>query len=139
VASQLRQSWADGRVKLLVTSACLRARAANAGPFSATAGYVALEGAGDAASSVLTCYRSGADGSAALAVVSRLAARLSAGGGDLPSGASYAGTVIDLPGNAPSRFVDALSGRVIDTDGRLEVPEVLAELPVALLLAAPPS
>lgn len=136
-ASELRRGWTDGRVKTLVTAGCLRARAATPGPFAQTAGYVALEPAGEHAASVLGFFRSGADGSAAVAIGSRLGSRLHAATGDLPAGESYGGTVIDLPGNAPGVWLDALSGREIRTGGRLEIAEVLADLPVALLIATP--
>ncbi len=136
-AAELRRLWPDGRVKVLATAACLRARRATPGPFAPTAGYVGLEPAGERASSVLACYRAGADGSAAVAVVGRLGSRLDAAPGDLPAGESFAGTVVDLPGNAPGEYVEAMSGRRVVTDGRLEVAEVLAELPVALLTAEP--
>jgi (1->4)-alpha-D-glucan 1-alpha-D-glucosylmutase len=137
-ASELRRTWRDGRVKVLATAACLHARAAAPGPFAQTAGYVALEPAGEQASSVVAFYRSGADGSAAVAVTTRLASRLHAASDDLPSGEAYAGTVVDLPGNAAGRYRDALTGREIATDGRLDLADVLAELPVALLVVAPP-
>jgi len=136
-AAELRRNWRDGRVKVLVTAACLRARATLPGPFAPTAGYVALEAAGGEAGSVIACYRSGADGSSAVAVVTRLGTRLPTPAGDLPTGASYEGSVIDLPGACKGRFVDAISGRTVTTEGRLEVSEVLAELPVALLLSEP--
>jgi len=123
-------------VKVLATAACLRARHRLPAAVAQSAGYVALEPAGEQAGSLVALARSGADGSAAVAVVTRLASRLEVTGDDLPHGPSYGETVLDLPGGAPGRWRDVLTGRELEADaGRLSVGEVLAELPVALLLA----
>ncbi len=141
--AELRRSWRDGRIKLHVTASCLRARR---GPGSAAlspdADYLRLAASGPAAGSVLAFARRAvsAAGAAswAVAVVTRLGARLDAVGDDLPAGASYEGTVIRLPEGVPRFLSDAIGGRrvAVDVDA-VDVAEVLAVLPVALLVAGP--
>ena len=155
LAGELRRGWRDGRVKQFVTSRCLRARRSPRGrALTPDAAYQRLAAAGPAAGSVL-CFarttapeplrRSTAPGGAApgtrdawaVAVVTRLAARLDAPDDDLPAGLSYAGTTVVLPEGAPGTFEDALSGTTVRAPGgTLELDDVLSSLPVALLLNA---
>jgi len=141
-AAALRRSWRDGRVKLLVTAACLRARRGPGGPaLTPGAAYVRLAAAGPAAASVLAFARRAAtpDGpSWAVAVVTRLGGRLETAGDDLPSGPSYGGTVVHLPADAPPVLGDAITGRTVTArGGALQLEEALADLPVTLLVAGP--
>jgi (1->4)-alpha-D-glucan 1-alpha-D-glucosylmutase len=136
----LRRAWRDGRVKLYVTARCLAARSRGRHALHPSADHTALEAAGLAASSVVAFARSpGAKTRSAgspwmAAVVTRGASALGAPAGDLPSGPSYAGTSLALPPGAPSEVVDALTGRPLLAErGRLDLGDVLAELPVALL------
>jgi len=138
LATELRRSWPDGRVKLLVTATALHARRRLPGALAPAARYLPLEADGPAAPSVLAFGRLAGEaedaGGAALAVVTRLASRLGEAGGDLPSGAAYAGTTLAVPARLAGPLVDAVTGRQLRARaGRLEVAEVLAELPVALL------
>ncbi|HUZ21227.1 MAG TPA: malto-oligosyltrehalose synthase [Acidimicrobiales bacterium] len=138
LAAELRRSWPDGRVKLLVTATLLRARRQLPGAFAPGARHVPLEAEGPAAPSVLAFGRlaghAGGVGGAALAVVTRLASRLGRLGGDLPSGAAYAGTALAVPAELAGPLVDVVTGRQLRARaGRLEVADVLADLPVALL------
>ncbi|MDA8296341.1 MAG: malto-oligosyltrehalose synthase [Actinomycetota bacterium] len=135
----MRRRWRDGRVKLLVTSRCLAARQRHADAFAIKARLEQLAANGPAAPSVIAAARHGAAGSYALGVATRHASALSADEGDLPAGPSYAGTSLALPPGAPQRFLEVLGGRkVAAKDGGLLLGEVLAELPVALLVALDP-
>ncbi len=161
---ELRKRWADGRIKLHLTAACLAARQGPAAAaFNADARYVPLEVEGRARRSILAFARtgSGSYGPWAVAVTTRRGGALpvpgdrrdepgGAAGGtdqlspvpldltpeDLPHGRSYRGTALRLPANAPGRFQDALTGcRVVAGNGTLAVDEVLQVLPVALLIS----
>ncbi len=135
-SSQLRRDWSDGKLKVLVTAACLRARRRAPAAFARIAGYAALHPAGEEAGSLLALARSGSDGSAAVAVVTRLAGRLHSAAGDLPTGDDFGETVVDLPGAAPLEYRDVLSGQMLRAEGgRLRVADVLSHLPVALLVS----
>jgi (1->4)-alpha-D-glucan 1-alpha-D-glucosylmutase len=139
----LRRSWRSGLLKLHVTAACLRARKGPAADaLLPGAGYSRLAASGPSAGSVLAFARRSKPGPAggtwAVAVVTRLGGRLDAVGDDLPAGSSYEGTVIPLGEDAPSAFVDAISGHEVAVrDEAVEVEDVLAFLPVALLVAGP--
>jgi maltose alpha-D-glucosyltransferase/alpha-amylase/(1->4)-alpha-D-glucan 1-alpha-D-glucosylmutase len=133
----VRRYWRDGAVKLLVTARCLHARRLAPGAFSPATGPELAEAEGPAGASVLGLARRDESGWA-LGVVTRLAGSLAAPDDDLPHGPSYAGTTLVLPGGAPSRWRDALSGRIVVAEaGRLEAQEALALLPVALLVSEP--
>ncbi|MGH9087356.1 MAG: malto-oligosyltrehalose synthase [Acidimicrobiales bacterium] len=132
----LRRSWPDGRVKLLVTSRCLRARARARSGVAPGAPCVPLPADGPAAGSVLALARRGEDGRWLLAVTTRLPGSLTAADGDLPAGASYGGTRLALPAGAPARFDEVLADRTVEaTGGSLPLDQVLADLPVGLLLS----
>ena len=80
-----------------------------------------------------------------LAVVPRLAARLTGGGRELPVGPGvWRGTALLLPdGIARQGFRDAFTGAILETGERdggriLRLADVLAGFPVALLEGAGP-
>ena len=132
----MRRHWRDGRVKLLVTSRCLSARRSHPDAFGISARLERLEARGGAARSVIAAGRHGTAGSFVLGIATRQASALAAEDGDLPVGPSYAGTSLALPPGTPQRFLEVLGGRkVAAKDGVLFLPEVLEELPVALLVA----
>ncbi|MGH9298075.1 MAG: malto-oligosyltrehalose synthase [Acidimicrobiales bacterium] len=145
---ELRKNWPDGRLKMHTTIACLLARRELPGPFTAEAGYAPLSATGQAAVSFVGFAREGRDGTAALALVTRLPHRLDAGPGDLPVGAgAYGSTTVSLPPSLAGRsWTDALTGTAIDTGsengsvgGResLRLSDAFACLPVALLTSRP--
>ncbi len=158
----LRRQWHDGRVKLFVTGACLAARRGPGGAALAAGGrHVPLAAEGPAAGSIVTFGRAAPDGSWAVAVATRRGGALAVAEpvtsgtraaapaapsegpgaltpGDLPFGPSFARTWLALPPEAPPALHDAISGRAVDAAaGRLALDEVLATLPVALLVASP--
>ena len=104
---------ADGRAKLWVTSRALRVRRARADAFR---GYTPVGATGTAARHVLAFDRGGA-----ITVATRLPVGLDAAGG-------WGDTVLELGRPA----VDELTGRRVPA--RVEVAELLSDLPVALLV-----
>ncbi len=138
----LRRSWPDGRVKLLVTRQCLHARALAPAAFAPGAGYVplGLEDAPDRGGPPVIALARGAGRSVALAVATRAPERLAAEPGDLPVGeAAFSSAAIVLPDALAAAgveaFRDVISGARIEArSGRLALAEVLASLPVALLV-----
>ena len=135
--AELRRSWRDGRVKLLVAARALAARRSAARSFEAGVSCVTLPAQGAASGrALLALARCGGDDGWVIAVATRHASRLPAHADDLPSGPAYAGMSLPLPPEAPRRFVEVLGGRKVAVDsGALRVEEVLEDLPVALLLS----
>jgi (1->4)-alpha-D-glucan 1-alpha-D-glucosylmutase len=68
-----------------------------------------------------------------IAVVPRLCTRLAPAGEPPVGQAVWGDDVIALPPEAPRRFRDAFTGRLVEADGDLRVAEVLGCLPFALL------
>ena len=127
----LLRDFRDGRVKLFATARALALRAAEVQVFR-DGGYVPLRPHGLRARHLCAFART-AYGRWVVAVVPRLCTRL-APVGEAPVGAAVWGDdVIALPDEAPSRFRDAFTGRVVEGDGELRVAEVLGALPFALL------
>ena len=137
--AEMLDDWSDGRIKLWVTAAGLRARRAWPGLF-AGGGYVPLQGAGSAASHLFAFARTAAapGGAAAIVLLPRLAARLGAGWREWA--AAWGTTFVPLPpGLADRRWTNAMTGEPVDTergDGveGLPVAPVLARCPVAVLI-----
>ena len=128
--ADLLATWRDGRVKQLVVRQALRARREHPTLF-ATGRYVPLEVTGTAADHVVAFAR--IEGERwAVAVAPRLVQTL-VGPDRFPLGAGCWGdTRIAMPEGARS-FTDRMTGRRLAGDGGLDVAEVLATLPVALL------
>jgi (1->4)-alpha-D-glucan 1-alpha-D-glucosylmutase len=131
----------DGRLKLHVTRAALRARR-RAPRLFREGGYLPLEARGPAARHVLAFARIGARGDgAAIAAVPRLPRTLVGNGRDAPAGAAWGETRLALPAElAERRWTSALDGRSLDgaagSAGReLRLADVLDPLPAALLLS----
>jgi (1->4)-alpha-D-glucan 1-alpha-D-glucosylmutase len=128
IARELIAAWPDGRIKLYVLSTLLRRRAGGAWPDSA---YEALSATGERAEHVVAFARGDA-----VVVVPRLARTLS--GEQPPLGEVWGATELELGGEGPARYRDALTGRVVTVghrDGRRVLPlaELMAVLPVAVL------
>jgi (1->4)-alpha-D-glucan 1-alpha-D-glucosylmutase len=128
---ELLEQWRDGRIKVFVTHACLQARRRRPALF-AEGDYQPLDLDGPLAEHAVAFARTGPDGWA-IALAPRLVGAL---GGAAPVGGVWWETALLLPDDAPTRFVDALSGRELEaTGGRLRLADVLARFPVALLEA----
>lgn len=124
--AELRTSWRDGRIKLHLLARGLRERRCRPDLFRA--GEV-IPLPVDARA--LALARRSDEGWVVAAVVRRRvgAAR------QWPIGASWEDASIELPASAPRRFVDAFSGAHVEAKhGRLDLAELFAELPYALLV-----
>jgi (1->4)-alpha-D-glucan 1-alpha-D-glucosylmutase len=134
-ARELFKTWEDGRVKLYVTRQALRLRRDRAGLFC-RGEYRPLETDGPLAEHVCAFARVG-EGDAAVTAVPRLCARR---GVDIPPlGPEYwGGTVLRVPADLGSRFLNTMTGEHLQTTGTpggpvLALGEVFRSFPVALL------
>ena len=132
LARELVDGWEDGRIKMHVTRAALRLRAAYPGVFGG-GGYVPLAAEGDASAHLFAFARTAED-AAVIAVVPRLAATLMRGRGfALPDAEAWRGTRIPLLPALRGRYRNVLTGEEIDARESLDAADVLASFPVALL------
>jgi (1->4)-alpha-D-glucan 1-alpha-D-glucosylmutase len=133
--AQLLDAATDGRVKLHVLRAALRARRAHAELF-ASGRYVPLAALGERAAHVVAFAREHG-GRVAIAVVPRLPLGLAADGAP-PVGAVWGDTRLLLPGTlglaSGARARDLLGGGEHALAGELPLGALLGDLPVALLL-----
>jgi (1->4)-alpha-D-glucan 1-alpha-D-glucosylmutase len=120
----------DGRVKLHVLRAVLAARRERPALF-AEGGYAPLAADGAAAAHLVAFAREGG-GARAVAAAARLSLGLAPGGAP-PVGNCWGETRLALPARA--RWRDVLTGRRWEAADTLPVGELLAALPVALLVA----
>jgi (1->4)-alpha-D-glucan 1-alpha-D-glucosylmutase len=130
----LRERPEDGRLKLhLIARTCALRRDR---PAVFDGSYAGLRARGEAAAHVIAFAR-GDGRDRAIAVAPRLTLALAEGRAPIGD-AVWGGTTLRLPAGAgTTRFRCALSGRRVDArEGRLAVAEILAELPVALLVSA---
>ncbi len=133
LARELVEEWEDGRVKLYLTHRALALRAALPDLFR-DGEYVPLAPAGERAGHLLAFARRGA-GAAVVAVVPRLVATLTRGNGfALPTAESWRGTRIEGgEGVLEGRWRNAFTGVEVEGGKALEVEELFADFPVALL------
>jgi (1->4)-alpha-D-glucan 1-alpha-D-glucosylmutase len=133
VARRLYESWPDGRIKLFLTQAGLRARRENAGVFGDGA-YLPLEPSGNRADKIVAFARRDDSGAAAICIVPRLVGS-ALDGGLLPADA-FADTMVPLPfAQEGIELSDAFTGkRCTVKDGGILVRDAFSVLPVALLL-----
>jgi maltose alpha-D-glucosyltransferase/alpha-amylase/(1->4)-alpha-D-glucan 1-alpha-D-glucosylmutase len=131
---ELLDGWRDGRIKQAIVAATLRARRHQPAVF-AEGRYLPLTATGTAAKHIVAFTRS-TPTATVLVVVPRLSLTL-AGDGRFPIGPPVWGdTAVQLLSLAGTTWTDALTGReAADRDGLLQVGDVLADLPVALLVA----
>ncbi|HVU60104.1 MAG TPA: malto-oligosyltrehalose synthase [Mycobacteriales bacterium] len=129
----LLDAWHDGRVKQAVLRTGLQARRDHPDLF-ATGDYLALEATGEAAQHVVGFVRRRGS-EVAVAVVPRLAHSV-AGPDRFPVGGAWGDTRIAIPGDCAGTYTDVLTGASVDLVTGAPVAELLAALPVALLLRA---
>jgi (1->4)-alpha-D-glucan 1-alpha-D-glucosylmutase len=137
---ELLAGWSDGRIKLFVTAAGLRARA-ELGDLFLSGRYAPIESAAHGTASVVAFARDLNDQCAVIAVA-RHTADLIAARDMLPVADAWAGHLLPLPaGWRHRRLVDTLTGRSIavgDAGGDrpyLDTASVLGVLPVAMLVS----
>ncbi|HVW80470.1 MAG TPA: malto-oligosyltrehalose synthase [Mycobacteriales bacterium] len=125
-------AWRDGRIKQAVLRAALHTRRTHPEVF-ADGSYLPLVVTGPAADHVIAFARQHQNGTAVV-VVPRLTQTL-VGPGRFPLGhAAWGETAVVLGDAAAGPLTDALTGRRHEPGSELSVGEVLADLPVALLL-----
>ena len=121
---ELYQNWEDGRIKLYLSQAALRARRDHPDLFAAGA-YHPIEPTGPRAAHLVAFSRI-SHGRTAVVVVPRLVAGLLDGAKLRPD--KFEGTVVPVAG----RFVDVFTGE--EREGPLRADKLFSTLPVALLL-----
>ncbi len=129
--------WRDGRVKAKLTAAALKARIK--APELFTKGrYIPLEVTGEKAEHVVAFARTDGEGRVAVTIAPRMALQLlgEAAEQPLPEAKVWGDTAVRLPSHlASARFECILTGETVGAGASLKLSEVLARLPVALLLA----
>jgi (1->4)-alpha-D-glucan 1-alpha-D-glucosylmutase len=128
VLSELRSTYADGRLKLFVSSRLLRLRAAQ--PLLFQSGYTELN-----AGENCVAFGRGASGGDLICAVTRFPFRVTRGRAPWPQADHWGKTAVTGEG-VSGRYRDVLSGRVLEVKGRLLLREVFADLPVAVLVRA---
>jgi (1->4)-alpha-D-glucan 1-alpha-D-glucosylmutase len=129
--ASLRARWADGNIKMWVTSRGLRFRREFREVF-ATGGYRPIEVEGRHASSLVAFARQHGD-FVVVVLAPRLCTRV-VQEGQFPIGAVWEDTAVRLPEDFPARWERALEPGEVAGTGRLELREALRELPVGLLV-----
>jgi (1->4)-alpha-D-glucan 1-alpha-D-glucosylmutase len=135
--SELMHAWPDGRIKLYLTCAGLRARRQERTAF-VQGGYLPLETEGEWADHVVALARTSPE-ALVVAVAPRLCLNL-ANESRLPLGGEvWRDTLVRLPGGeSGADLIDVFTGRAcpVRPDGTsLAVADVLVDVPVALLVA----
>lgn len=136
-AAELLASWADGRIKLYVTSEALAFRNRNADLF-ASGRYIPLFASGTRRDNVIAFGRA-RRGLWAIIAVPRIVASLTAGG-RLPVGRRrWRRTELEIPTRAPEQWHNVLTGEGLTANrGSLDCGDLFRHLPVALLSGAAP-
>jgi (1->4)-alpha-D-glucan 1-alpha-D-glucosylmutase len=135
LARELVESWEDGRIKAYVTWRLLHLRKERPATFL-DGSYVPLETTGERAESLVAFFRDDI-----LVVVPRLVRDVLARD-DASLDVAFGDESVRLPGGEPRRYVDRLTGSVVETrvdaDGTvLLARDLFAILPVAVLEPAP--
>jgi (1->4)-alpha-D-glucan 1-alpha-D-glucosylmutase len=126
----LLESWADGRIKLLVTALALRCRLRHADVFD-RGEYLRLEADGARAGHAFGFARI-LDGDACILVLPRWTTRLEHGA--LPLGRrTWGHTQLRLPSSLHGSWANALTNEQLEAGDSLELSRVLEVLPFAIL------
>jgi (1->4)-alpha-D-glucan 1-alpha-D-glucosylmutase len=128
----LLEKWADGGVKLFVTSQGLRVRKHKPNLFL-RGQYIPLRATGSAASSLVAFAREFED-DLAVAVAPRLITGLTGFEQGLPLGSVWGDTQLNLSQLKSPAFRNAFTGQKVKAqDGHVALAELFAKFPVALL------
>jgi (1->4)-alpha-D-glucan 1-alpha-D-glucosylmutase len=119
----------DGTLKLYLTARLLRLRR-DAGSALATGGYVPLRAEGAMGERIVAFQRGNSEGMTRIVVVSRLMAAFGSGAA---IGARWGDTRLMTGANVGEWQCELSGARLTSHAGMLNVADVLAELPVALL------
>jgi len=132
VAAELLEHWADGGVKLFVTSQGLRVRKHKPNLFL-RGQYIPLRATGSAASSLVAFAREFED-DLAIAVAPRLITGVTGFEQGLPLGGAWGDTRLDLSELKSPSFRNVFTGQKVKAqDGHVALEELFAKFPVALL------
>ncbi len=129
--------WRDGRVKAKLTAAALKARI-KAPELFTTGRYLPLEVTGAKRDHVVAFARADGEGRFAVVVAPRLALGLLGETAEVPMPApsAWGDTAVRLPSQlSGARFEDILNLKSVAGAPSLPLASLLAELPVALLIA----
>ena len=131
--AQLLGQWSDGRLKLFVLRSLLHLRRSE--PELMAHGAIVPLAVDGPRRDHLVAFARHHEGRWILCAVPRLMGR-AASTAPFPLGAAaWARTWLELPADAPHRFVDVMTGQRHAVEGaRLEVATVLGDLPLAVLL-----
>ena len=135
-AADLLADWRSGAIKLSIVLKALQARAEQPTLFT-TGNYASLDTGGAQKGSILASLRS--DGTQAAITIVPIRASTLLSGHDQPQVApeSWGDTYLTLPPERAGRqWRNVFTGETISaTNGRLRIAEILAQFPVALLVA----
>ncbi len=124
----LGETWEDGRIKLAVTAAALRARRSRPELFGEGA-YLPLEVQGERNEHVIAFARNHGE-EWALAVAPRLTLKLAGDG--LWAADGWDGTEVALPADAPQEWHDHLTGEERQWNGSVPLTQVFGVAPVGI-------
>ena len=124
----LGDTWEDGRIKLAVTAAALRARRSRPELFGEGA-YLPLEVQGERNEHVIAFARNHGE-KWALAVAPRLTLQLAGDG--LWAADGWDGTEVALPADAPQEWHDHLTGEERQWNGSVPLTQVFGVAPVGI-------
>ena len=136
ICAELVESYSDGRIKLWTTLRALGLRREHPVLFR-SGQYAPLEAAGTKKTHVLAFARIHEPANEmAVIAVPRLSYTLLKGVRRMPLADVWEDTELYLPRSAPTHFVDAFSGNILQADARrvLSCREVFSDFPVALLI-----
>jgi (1->4)-alpha-D-glucan 1-alpha-D-glucosylmutase len=133
---KLLANWADGRIKLFVTTVTLRHRRAHPEIFAAGA-YLRIPVTGSEGARVIAFGRSAED-CCSLTVASRWLTRMMPRGTTLPPPEAWQDTALALPPELPRAWRNVISGERVQAadDGSLSVALIFRTLPSAILYPA---
>jgi (1->4)-alpha-D-glucan 1-alpha-D-glucosylmutase len=132
VPCELLKNWRDGRLKLYLTAKVLNFRRAHKDLFS-RGDYLPLYAAG-AKSDFVCCFARRHENQFVMVAVPRLTTKLP-DAGTFPVGeAVWSSSGITLPRNVPEEWVNLFTSQTVKASaGRLELQDVFAQLPFAVL------
>jgi len=123
---ELRSSYADGRLKLFVSSCLLRLRAAEPSLFQS--GYTELD-----AGENCVAFGRGPRGCDLICAVTRFPFRVTRGRAPWPLGNRWGEAVLKCEG-ANARYRNVFSGRILEVRQEVPLGELFEDLPVAVLV-----
>jgi (1->4)-alpha-D-glucan 1-alpha-D-glucosylmutase len=128
--SEILNQFHDGRIKLFVMYVSLGVRLTHREVFR-SGSYIPL-GIRGVHRNHLVAFARHEGGSWVITIATRRFVSL-VPAGEHPIGEVWGDTVIDLPGEAPSEWIEGFTGRTFRSDSSLSMSEICSQLPIALL------